>query len=44
MLEFAALHGVKPVVEKFPLTKEGIDASLKKLEDGKMRYRGVLVA
>jgi D-arabinose 1-dehydrogenase-like Zn-dependent alcohol dehydrogenase len=44
MQEFAALHGVKPVVEKFPLTKEGIDASLKKLEDGKMRYRGVLVA
>jgi D-arabinose 1-dehydrogenase-like Zn-dependent alcohol dehydrogenase len=44
MLGFAALHGVKPVVEKFPLTKEGIDASIKKLEDGKMRYRGVLVA
>jgi D-arabinose 1-dehydrogenase-like Zn-dependent alcohol dehydrogenase len=44
MLEFAALHGVKPVLERFPLTKEGIDTSIKRLEDGQMRYRGVLVA
>jgi len=31
-------------LERFPLTKEGIDTSLKKLENGEMRYRGVLVA
>lgn len=44
MLDFAVLHGVKPVLDKFPLTKEGIDTSLRKLLDGKIRYRAVLVA
>jgi D-arabinose 1-dehydrogenase-like Zn-dependent alcohol dehydrogenase len=44
MLEFAALHGVKPIIDPFPLTKQGVADSLKKLEEGKMRYRGVLYA
>jgi D-arabinose 1-dehydrogenase-like Zn-dependent alcohol dehydrogenase len=44
LLAFAALHGIKPVSEKFPLNEEGIEVALKKLEDGTMRYRGVLVA
>lgn len=43
MLKFAAQHGIKPIIEKFPMTVEGITESMKKLEDGKMRYRGVLV-
>ena len=44
MLEFAAVHGIKPVKMTFPLNLEGVKDSLKTLEDGKMRYRGVLVA
>lgn len=44
MLEFAALHKVKPVIEAFPLTKQGVEDSLKKLDQGKIRYRGVLYA
>jgi D-arabinose 1-dehydrogenase-like Zn-dependent alcohol dehydrogenase len=44
MLEFAAKKGIKPQVEKFPLTKEGVVDAMAKLRDGKMRYRGVLVA
>ncbi|KAH6723608.1 chaperonin 10-like protein [Leptodontidium sp. MPI-SDFR-AT-0119] len=44
MLEFAALHKVKPVIDPFPLTKQGVEDSLKKLDAGKMRYRGVLYA
>ncbi|KAF8851085.1 GroES-like protein [Acephala macrosclerotiorum] len=44
MLQFAALHGVKPVIEKFPLDLGGVKESLKKLDEGKMRYRGVLFA
>jgi D-arabinose 1-dehydrogenase-like Zn-dependent alcohol dehydrogenase len=44
MLEFAALHGVKPIVEKFPMTLDGVKGSLAKLDEGKMRYRGVLYA
>lgn len=44
MLEFAAKHNIKPQIEKFPLTQAGITEAMQKLRDGKMRYRGVLVA
>lgn len=44
MLEFAALHGIKPIIEKFPMTREGVVDSLARLDEGKMRYRGVLYA
>lgn len=44
MLEFAAKHGVRPQIEKFPLTHTGVIDALQRLRDGKMRYRGVLVA
>ncbi|KAI6042531.1 NADP-dependent alcohol dehydrogenase [Pisolithus marmoratus] len=44
MLRFAALHGIKPVIQKFPLTLEGVQEAIDKLEKGQIRYRGVLVA
>ncbi|KAJ5772455.1 hypothetical protein N7520_002984 [Penicillium odoratum] len=44
MLEFCGLHKIKPVKMTFPLTLEGVKESLKTLDEGKMRYRGVLVA
>lgn len=44
MLDFAAFHGIKPVNMTFPLTLDGVKQSLNTLEEGKMRYRGVLVA
>lgn len=44
MLDFAAFHGIKPVSVRYPMTVDGIQDSLKTLEEGKMRYRGVLVA
>lgn len=44
MLEFAASQNVRPITQTFPLNKQGIDEAFKTLEDGKMRYRGVLVA
>ncbi len=43
LLPFTALHKIKPILEKFPMTKEGIEQSIKRLESGKMRYRGVLI-
>ena len=43
MLEFAALHSIKPIVMKFPMSEEGIEDAMGTLRDGKMRYRGVLV-
>ncbi|EHK48564.1 hypothetical protein TRIATDRAFT_94020 [Trichoderma atroviride IMI 206040] len=44
MLEFAALHSIKPTVETFELSDSGVAAALNKLKAGTMRYRGVLVA
>lgn len=43
MLDFAALHGIKPVTMTFPMSAEGAQNALKTLDEGKMRYRGVLV-
>ncbi|CAK5268344.1 unnamed protein product [Mycena citricolor] len=44
MLEFAARNDVRPVVECFPMTRAGVEEGMTRLRDGKMRYRGVLVA
>ena len=44
MLDFAARQGIKPTLERFDLTEKGLSDAIKKLQDGKMRYRGVLVA
>jgi D-arabinose 1-dehydrogenase-like Zn-dependent alcohol dehydrogenase len=44
MLAFSAAHGVKPAVEMFPMSEEGLATALDKLNTNKMRYRGVLVA
>lgn len=44
MLEFAALHNIKPVKMTFSMTLEGVKDSLMTLEEGRMRYRGVLIA
>lgn len=43
MLDFAAKNGVRPQIEKFPMTQKGVTEAMQKLRDGKMRYRGVLV-
>lgn len=43
MLEFAAHHNVKPWIEEFDMDAEGIQEAFCRLEEGKMRYRGVLV-
>jgi len=43
-LEFAAAHHIKPIIERFPMTKEGVEEGMAKLREGRMRYRAVLVA
>ncbi|WYZ36325.1 hypothetical protein EsH8_XII_000075 [Colletotrichum jinshuiense] len=42
MLEFAATHGVLPVIESFAFTEDGINKAIEKLCSGHMRYRGVI--
>ncbi|KAI7348205.1 hypothetical protein KC336_g22710, partial [Hortaea werneckii] len=43
MLDFAALHNIKPIIEKFPMNEKGIKEAMDKLENGGMRYRAVLI-
>jgi D-arabinose 1-dehydrogenase-like Zn-dependent alcohol dehydrogenase len=43
MLDFAAVHGVRPVIQTFPMTEKGIKKALDRLEQGKVQYRAVLV-
>lgn len=43
MLAFAALHGIRPVNEEFPMTEEGIAEAMDKLDKGNVTYRAVLV-
>ena len=43
MLQFAATHGVKPLVEVYKHTgAESITKAIERLESGKVRYRLVL--
>jgi D-arabinose 1-dehydrogenase-like Zn-dependent alcohol dehydrogenase len=44
MLQFAAHHSIKPIIETFQLSEAGVKAAFDKLNAGSMRYRGVLVA
>ncbi|KAJ7896250.1 chaperonin 10-like protein [Mycena olivaceomarginata] len=44
MLNFAARNHITPIVELFPLSKSGVEDGMARLREGKMRYRGVLVA
>lgn len=37
MLEFAAFHKIKPVLQTFAMTQEGITGALDKLEKNQIR-------
>jgi len=43
MLNFAALHDIKPINQSFPMTVDGITKAMSTLEAGNMRYRGILI-
>ena len=42
LMEFAAEHDVRPTIVKIPMTKEGVETAIEKLEKGEIRYRAVL--
>ncbi|KAJ6489511.1 putative NADP-dependent alcohol dehydrogenase C 2 [Mycena vitilis] len=44
MLDFAARNKIIPIIERFPMTRDGVEGGLDKLKAGKMRYRAVLFA
>ncbi|KAK3310029.1 chaperonin 10-like protein [Chaetomium strumarium] len=43
MLAFAAMHKIRPVIQTFPMTEEGIKEALDRLDKGQVQYRAVLV-
>ncbi len=43
MLDFAARHKIKPQIELLPMTTEGINESIDRMNKGDVRYRFVLV-
>jgi len=43
MLEFAALHDIKPIIEKFPMSEDGLKQAIDKLNAGDIYYRAVLI-
>ncbi|KAJ7616116.1 putative NADP-dependent alcohol dehydrogenase C 2 [Roridomyces roridus] len=44
MLEFAVRNKVEPIIERFPMTREGVQKAMDNLKGGQLRYRAVLVA
>lgn len=42
-LQFAAFHGIKPILQTFPLNIDSIGEAMEKLEKGEIRYRAVLI-
>jgi D-arabinose 1-dehydrogenase-like Zn-dependent alcohol dehydrogenase len=42
MLKFAARHGIKPMIERFPMSKQGLTDAMARLDEGTLRYRAVL--
>lgn len=44
MLNFAALHKIEPIIEKFPMNEKSITEAMDKLAAGDIRYRGVFIA
>ncbi|KAB2575631.1 putative nadp-dependent alcohol dehydrogenase protein [Lasiodiplodia theobromae] len=44
MLRFVGRHKLAPWIQKFPMTEAGLADAFATLEEGRMRYRGVLVA
>ncbi|KAI0398390.1 GroES-like protein [Xylariaceae sp. FL0594] len=42
MLEFASLHQIKPVVQTFDMTEEGISEAINRLDKGDIHFRAVL--
>ncbi len=44
MLDFAAKHNIRPWIEEFPMTDEGLNQAFDRLGSGQIRYRAVAVA
>ncbi|KZP22734.1 GroES-like protein [Athelia psychrophila] len=44
MLEFAAFHGIRPMIETFALDKAGVEEAFARLDKGSLKYKAVLVA
>lgn len=44
MFRFCVRHGVRPMVEEYPMTAAGLNQAIADLKGGNVRYRAVAVA
>lgn len=44
MLEFAQRHNIKAQLEEYPLDIQSLEKAMQRCDEGKARYRGVLIA
>jgi D-arabinose 1-dehydrogenase-like Zn-dependent alcohol dehydrogenase len=44
MFRFAVRHGIRPAIQEYPMTEEGLNGAVKALKEGKAHYRAVAVA
>lgn len=44
MFRFAVRHKIKPTIEEYPMTENGLNDAVSALKQGKVRYRAVVVA
>lgn len=42
MLEFAARTGIRPILQHYEFSEKGIEKAFEELENGEVRYRGVV--
>ena len=43
MFKFCVRHGVKPIVEEYPMSASGLNEAIEALQSGKVHYRAVAV-
>jgi D-arabinose 1-dehydrogenase-like Zn-dependent alcohol dehydrogenase len=44
MLKFASDNGIRPIVQQFPLSVQGITKAMDLMKEGKLEYRAIFVA
>ena len=44
MLKFCVDHDIRPTIMTWPMNEKGIEDAMSTLREGRMRYRGVVIA
>lgn len=44
MFKFSVRHNIRPTIQEYPMTEEGLNDAFNALQNGKTHYRAVVVA